>query len=347
MSFEMGTRLVGAWRDPEFWEEAWDAAWQQSLLHRQRPGRAGSEYWDRRAARYTAQTQENGVVERIMKVVHMLGHKDALKRDSRVLDIGSGPGNYAIPIARRVQQVIALDPAGEMLEILRKRAVDAELTNVVAVHQAWEDVDLDQAGWRGAFDAVLALMVPPFNGAGNLKKMLAACRGVFMAGGHVRRDDPVRRELWQELGLGEMPDFCPDPFYACHWLYASGYYPDLETDHYYSLRQLTPEDARAELEDAVYPYLELTTAVRERIRQFVEQRTSEGVFLSARSVVVGWVVCAVGAPVPREKQVHTHVHDHEHGHHHHDHDYAHEHKHDHDHSHGHEHSHDHDHDHHH
>ena len=346
MSFETGKKLAGAWRDPEFWEEAWHAAWEQSLLHRQQPGRSGSDYWNRRATRFTAQTQENGVLERIMKVVHMLGHKDALKRDSQVLDIGSGPGNYAIPIARRVHQVVALDPASEMLEILKKRAAEADLTNIVTVHQAWEEVDLDQAGWRGAFDAVLALMVPPFNGADNFKKMLAACRGVFIAGGHLRRDDPVRRELWQELGLGEMPDFCPDPFYAYHWLYASGYYPDLEMEHYYSLRQLTPDEARAELEDSVYPYLDLTPAVREKIRGFVEQRTHGGVFLSARSAVAGWVICAVGAPVPKEEQVHVHHHGHEHDHpHDHEHGHDHDHHHEHDHSHLHEHDHQQDHDH--
>jgi len=343
MSFDIG-ELAAAWRDPEFWEEAWETAWKQSLLYRQQPARAGGEYWDRRSARFAAQTRESGVDERVMKVVHLLGHKDALKKDSRVLDIGAGPGNYAIPIARRVQRVVALDPAGGMLEILKSRATEAELTNIDTVQQSWEAVDLVQAGWGGAFDAVLALMTPAFNGVDNLKKMLAACRGVLLVGGHLRRDDPVKRELWLELGLGERPEFCPDPFYAYHWLYASGYYPDLEMEHYYSLRQLAPEDAQAELEDAAYPYLDLTAAVREQIRQFVVQRTSEGVFLSANSTVVGWVVCATGAPVPEQEQVHTHAHDHEHDHDHgphhhhpHDHDHDHDHPHDHDHDHGHRH----------
>jgi SAM-dependent methyltransferase len=361
MSSDTGARLAGAWHDPAFWDDAWRAAREQFLPDargRQRPERADSDCWNRRAARFTAQTQENSVVERIMKVVHMLGHKDALKRDSRVLDIGSGPGNFAIPIARRVRQVVALDPESEMLEILAKRAAEAEVVNIVPVRQSWEEVDLDQAGWRGSFDAVLALMVPPFNGVANLQKMLAACRGVFMAGGHLRRDDPVRRELWQELGLGEMPDFCPDPFYAYHWLYASGYYPDLEMEHYYSLRQLAPEEARAELEDSVYPYLELTPAVSEQIRKFVEQHARGGVFLSARSAVIGWVLCTVGAPVPQEEQVqvhdHGHHHDHDHGHdhshdHHHEHEHDHgrdHHSHEHDRDHHHEHDHDHGHDHH-
>ncbi len=265
----------------------------------------------------------------------MLGHKDALKRDSRVLDIGAGPGNYAVPLARRVRQVVALDPAAEMLEVLKRRAAEAELDNIVTAQQAWEEVDLDQAGWRGAFDTVLALNTPAFNGVANLKKMLAACRGVFMAGDHLRRDDPGWRELWQELGLGEMPDWCPGSFYAYHWLYASGYYPDLETEHNFSLRQLTPGEAQAELEDSVYPYLEVTPAVREQIQGFVERRTLGGVYMSARSAVVGWVICAVGAPVPQEEQVHVHHHDHDH-----DHDHSHTHGHDHVHDH---HHHDHDH----
>jgi SAM-dependent methyltransferase len=342
MSLEIGARLAGAWRDPEFWEEAWQAAWEQSLPGAlrawQQPGKSGSDYWNRRAARFAVQTQESGIIERITKVVHLLGHKDALKRDSRVLDIGSGPGNYAIPIARRVRQVVALDPASGMLEILKQRAAEADLDNIETVGQAWEEIDLGQAGWHGAFDTVLALNSPSFNGVANLKKMLAACRGVFMAGDYLRRDDPGRRELWQELGLGEMPDWCPGPFYAYHWLYASGYYPDLETEHSYSLSQLAPDEAQAELEDSVYPYLDLTPAVREQIREFVERRTHEGKFMSARSAVVGWVICAVGAPVPQEEQVRVHHHDHDHEH---PHDHAHDHPHDHDHDHPHDHAHDH------
>ncbi len=354
MSIELSRQIAAAWSDSEFWEKAWEADWNQSLLQRQQRGQAGGECWDRRAARFTAQTQDNGAVDRVMKVVHMLGHKDALKKESQVLDIGSGPGNYSIPIARRVHQVTALDPSGVMLETLRRRAEEAELSNLKTVQQAWEKVNLDESGWRGAFDVVLALMAPPLNGVSNLKKMLAACRGVFIAGGHLRREDPVRRELWQELGLGEMPGFCPDPFYVYHWLYASGYFPDLETEHYYSLRQLTPTEAQAELEDSLYPYLDLTPVVRERIMTFVVRRARDGLFMSARSSVIGWVVCAVGAPLPEDEQIHTHIHDHAHDHthhyahdndHHHDHDHDHHHDHDHDHHHDHDHDHHHDHDH--
>jgi SAM-dependent methyltransferase len=358
---QLGERLAGAWRDPEFWEKAWQTAWEQSLHHLQRRGRAGGEYWDRRAARFAAHACSDNADDRVMKIVHLLGHKDILKKESQVLDIGSGPGNCAIPIARRVRRVVALDPSGGMLELLQQRAAEAGLSNVETVQQAWEEIDLDQAGWRGAFDVVLALNTPPFNGVANLKKMLAACRGVFLGGDHLWQDDPGWHELWRELGLGEMPHWCPGPFYAYHWLYASGYYPDLDMEHYYSLRQLAPEEAQKELEDSLYPYLDLTPAVSERIRAFVEQRASNGIFLSAHASVIGWVVCTVGAPVPEDEQIHTHSHDHDHAHSHdhdhahadhththtHNHDHAHDHHHDHGYSNAHGHAHDHGHDHHH
>ncbi|NPV30172.1 MAG: class I SAM-dependent methyltransferase [Firmicutes bacterium] len=286
-------KLAAAWRDPRFWSEAWQAAREKSLFARQRPERAGTDWWNRRAARFAAQTQEGDIEERVAKVMHMLGHKDALKKEARLLDIGAGPGNFALPLARRVQQVVALDPAGEMLEILRQRAQEQGIANVEAVNRAWEEVDLDAAGWQGAFDVVLALMTPALKDEESLRKMLAACRGVFLAGGHLRREDPVRQELWRELGLGEMPEICPDPFYVFHWLYASGFCPDLEVSCHCFERELLPDEARAELEDFLFPYLELTPQIRERVGDFVEKRSRSGTFRITRFFVVGWVLCSV------------------------------------------------------
>ncbi len=295
---------AGAWRDPQFWSEAWQAARAKSLFARQRSERAGKDWWNRRAGRFTAQTHDSNIEARVVKIMHMLGHKDALKKDARLLDIGAGPGNYALPLARRVQRVAALDPAHEMLEILRQRARDQEITNIETVNQAWEEVDLDKAGWRGAFDAVLAIMTPALKDTENLQKMLAACRGVLLAGGHLQREDPVRKALWEELGLGEMPEICPDPFYVFHWLYASGYYPDLETDHYHAERELASEEAEAELEDFLFPYLELTPDIKQRIAEFVEKRSSNGIFRMSRSFVAGWVVCSVAPHTHRHRHTH-------------------------------------------
>jgi cyclopropane fatty-acyl-phospholipid synthase-like methyltransferase len=45
-----------------------------------------------------------------------------LHRDMRVLDIGSGPGTLALPMAAHVREVTALDSSEGMLSLLREHA---------------------------------------------------------------------------------------------------------------------------------------------------------------------------------------------------------------------------------
>ncbi|GAA2294942.1 class I SAM-dependent methyltransferase [Nonomuraea roseoviolacea subsp. roseoviolacea] len=52
-------------------------------------------------------------------IEHLAG---AFGADSRVLDLGCGPGTIAIPLARRVRAVLAVDPAEEMLAEGRRLA---------------------------------------------------------------------------------------------------------------------------------------------------------------------------------------------------------------------------------
>ncbi len=53
------------------------------------------------------------------------------------LDIGAGAGRYALPLALRVQEVIALDPSEGMLEALRLGMAEHGIRNVSPVHARW------------------------------------------------------------------------------------------------------------------------------------------------------------------------------------------------------------------
>jgi len=59
----------------------------------------------------------------------------------RVLEIGSGPGTYTIPLARRVGQVVAVEPLESMRQVLSEKMAKASLTNITFVPKRWEDVD--------------------------------------------------------------------------------------------------------------------------------------------------------------------------------------------------------------
>ena len=68
---------------------------------------------------------------------------DALRRHARSgetwLDIGAGAGRYALPLARVVRRVIALDPSPSMLDALRQGAREHDIGNVEVVEGRWPE----------------------------------------------------------------------------------------------------------------------------------------------------------------------------------------------------------------
>jgi SAM-dependent methyltransferase len=68
---------------------------------------------------------------------------DALLRlarpDERWLDIGAGAGRYALPLALRVAEVIAVEPSASMRNALRAGKSEHGLENLTLVGAAWPD----------------------------------------------------------------------------------------------------------------------------------------------------------------------------------------------------------------
>ena len=68
----------------------------------------------------------------------VLDHVRGLARPGDTwLDIGAGAGRYALPLARIVQDVVAVDPSAGMLGSLRDGAAEAGITNVQAIEGRW------------------------------------------------------------------------------------------------------------------------------------------------------------------------------------------------------------------
>ena len=64
-----------------------------------------------------------------------------LTPESRVLDIGAGPGSLAIPLAERVAHVTAVEPAEGMMEVLKQNIETYGTRNIDCVYKDWETVD--------------------------------------------------------------------------------------------------------------------------------------------------------------------------------------------------------------
>jgi CTP:molybdopterin cytidylyltransferase MocA/SAM-dependent methyltransferase len=78
--------------------------------------------------------------------------------DDAWLDIGAGAGRYALPLARMVREVIAIDPSPSMLEALGEGATEHGIGNVRTIHARWPDILEDDRDLGGRLPVDVTLI---------------------------------------------------------------------------------------------------------------------------------------------------------------------------------------------
>lgn len=172
-------------------------------------GPRGPEEWDRRAAQRDRHDFQGDYNRRFLERVHFDGCETAL-------DIGCGVGNLALPLARRLRKVYALDFSAEMLRRLKANARREGLRNIETRRLAWTD------SWRGVPRADLVLCSRAMNVEdlrGALEKMhrqaRTRCYVTLHAGGSYLGSDVLAR-------LDRAVERRPDYIYAVNILYQMG-----------------------------------------------------------------------------------------------------------------------------
>ena len=89
--------------------------------------------------------------EPVLDVLQALAH-----RDQRWLDIGAGAGRYALPLALRVREVVAVEPSAAMRRALRTGIEEHGITNVRIVPGAWPAAMADLEPMPAADVALIA-----------------------------------------------------------------------------------------------------------------------------------------------------------------------------------------------
>jgi len=253
----------GHLRNPYFWREQWR---QLKLAHCAVPGYGNAkEFWADKKSIHAAYMKDHAKRKKSDTV-----HLDAMKIPvgSRVLDIGAGPGIYAVPLAAQGCRVTAVEPSPVMREALEENIREGGICDITIIPKRWEDVT--QKELDGPFDAVIASYSLTMIDMGDaLFRMQACCTGTvhlfwfLTAPAWVQ----VNRDLWPLLHGGEFPGE-PTADWLWQILCEMGIYANLRVETRF------PAPVYATVDDAVQEFtrrLNCTTAAqKETVRNYFQ-----------------------------------------------------------------------------
>ncbi len=125
----------------------WNRAWREQRALISTPKRDASA-WDREAISFAKPASEADYATQLLSIIRPRPHWT-------VLDMGCGSGALAIPLARRVRAVTAVDFSQRMLSIVGQRCEAEGIDNVITVEGRWED-DWRKLAIAPSYDLALA-----------------------------------------------------------------------------------------------------------------------------------------------------------------------------------------------
>ena len=221
-------------------------------------------FWDGYADSYSS-FQQGDIPGRIVRRLAEIGF---VSEDSSVLEIGSGPGTYSLPLAEAAGSVLCLDSSPRMLARLEEEAVTRGLGNIRTRVAEWPDMDLE-----GTFDLCIAALCPGVCDGTSVRRMEGlSSNGCAMVNWVENHGDDLNAAVWRALGRD-----CGSGFRkrspALDWLRENGreivieeFVTDVSAD--------IPVRSLAEREDAYFRSVGMDVdtepIVREALRDFIE-----------------------------------------------------------------------------
>lgn len=188
----------------------WNKIWKEKRKKLPKK-RHTSQFWDKRAPSFSAHAHKSKYATDFLKII-----KPA--PEDTVLDMGSGSGTLAIPLAFKVKKVTAVDFSDNMLRHLRDFARKDNLKNIKTIKASWED-DWEKAK-IGKHDIAVASRSVAIDDlrTGIIKLNKAVKKRVYLS--TVAGDGPHDRKIFEAIGREFIPPI--DYIYVYNLLYQMG-----------------------------------------------------------------------------------------------------------------------------
>ena len=248
-----------------------DNLWQSGRAGRKNSG----EFWDRRADEFNSHSADS-LNDRRGRVIELLESRGMVNDNSSVLDIGCGPGKFAIALSEIAKDVTGIDVSQRMIDFAIENAHRENVKNASFSKFSWEETDLKETGWSKKFDLVFASMCPGINSSETLLKMCEASRGSCYMSSFVKRKDPLREKLDEAVyGKPEDDKWGRGIYSAFNILWLSGYRPEI-VYHESRWEKTLPVERAAEIYPHQMDIAEDDIEKIEKIKRVLEQNSVNG-----------------------------------------------------------------------
>jgi SAM-dependent methyltransferase len=262
----------------------WNLVWKGQIQRNreQGQGRDCARIWERRESALQFWDMCHRERSRIDKTIW----ETDTTPQSRVLDIGAGPGTLAIPFARKVAHVTAIEPAEGMVNVLGEKAAEFGVQNISIVQKRWDDVSVKE-DLQPPYDVVIAsFSLGMLDIRAAIEKMMeASSKYIYLY--HFAGPTSWDRqwsELWPKLhGRDYQPGPKCDVLYNV--LYQMGIYPNILT---FRLDHPQRYSSLEEAERALAPQVQADSdEQKEVLRNFLRGalRTDEGTLVLPSSSI--------------------------------------------------------------
>lgn len=266
------------------WGRAWaDAQSRSPMRRRERQVSGWPHFWDLYAGQYLKDVLSGEADNR--ELAGFLRSQGMLRDGDRVIDVGCGPGTYALLLAEHARSVTALDISAGMLGALAAEAERRGLSNVETVQGT-----LDGYCPPGRFDlAFSAFSTAVSDGPGLLRMEELSSRSCCLVTSGAPSGSGIFTDMFYAVYGGRPPERKKMALYPFHVLFDMGRRPGVRFFDVAMTVEARADDLARIGEAYMGIFADLDDAAREAIRGYVASICTDGIYRKSVANVVALI----------------------------------------------------------